>query len=308
LHSNKKGKPSLFKKETKKANRMEKIFNILLSDRTKEVSERIILTIAIISFIVHLLIILLVHLNLIHIESNLISSPIAAIYTPFSFILVYEVYLLIYYLPRSITIYVGKQYEIITLIIIRRLFKDLANLNLSSAWFEINSDLQFTYDVFASVILFYFISLFYKSIKKKETTATGVQENLQENIKYFVLIKKGIAALLVPVLLIIAIYSFAMWSISKLSFKSINSIFFDEFFTILIIADVILLLTSFFSSDKFHKIMRNSGFVISTILIRLSFSVDGLINTILIISAVTFGLLMNLIHNQYEKNAQDRKF
>ncbi|MFZ4476353.1 MAG: hypothetical protein ACOYPR_14250, partial [Saprospiraceae bacterium] len=90
---------------------MEKIFNTLLSDRTKEVSERIILTIAIISFIVHLIIILLVHLNLIHIESNLISSPIAAIYTPFSFILVYEVYLLIYYLPRSITIYVGKQYE-----------------------------------------------------------------------------------------------------------------------------------------------------------------------------------------------------
>ncbi len=287
---------------------MERIFNILLSDRTKEVSERIILTIAIISFIVHLFIIMLVHLNFIHIESNLVSSPIAAIYTPFSFILVYEVYLLIYYLPRSITIYVGKQYEIITLIIIRRLFKDLANLNLSSAWFEINSDLQFTYDVLASVILFYFIALFYKSIKRKETTVTGVQENLQENIKYFVLIKKGVAALLVPVLLIIAIYSFAMWSISKLSFKSINSIFFDEFFTILIIADVILLLTSFFSSDKFHKIMRNSGFVISTILIRLSFSVDGLINTILIISAVTFGLLMNLIHNQYEKNAQDNKF
>lgn len=287
---------------------MEKIFNLLLSDRTKEASEKVILTIAIISFIVHLFIILLVHLNFIHIESNLISSPIAAIYTPFSFILVYEVYLLIYFLPRSITIYVGKQYEIITLIIIRRLFKDLANLNLSSAWFEINSDLQFTYDVFASIILFYFIALFYKSIKKKEAAVTSTHENLQENIKYFVLIKKGIAALLVPVLLIIAIYSFYMWSVSRLSFKSINSIFFDEFFTILIIADVLLLLTSFFYSDKFHKIMRNSGFVISTILIRLSFSVEGLINTVLIISAVSFGLLMNLIHNQYEKNEKDRKF
>jgi hypothetical protein len=308
LHSNKRGKRSFFKKETKKANRMEKIFNILLSDRTKEASEKVILTIAIISFIVHLIIILLVHLNLIHIESNLISSPIAAIYTPFSFILVYEVYLLIYYLPRSITIYVGKQYEIITLIIIRRLFKDLANLNLSSAWFETKSDLQFTYDVFASIILFYFISVFYKSIKKRETPVAGVQENLQENIKYFVLIKKGIAALLVPVLLMIAISSFYMWSVSELSFKNINSVFFDEFFTILIIADVMLLLTSFFYSDKFHKIMRNSGFVISTILIRLSFSVDGLVNTVLIIGAVSFGLLMNLIHNQYEKNAQDQKF
>jgi hypothetical protein len=287
---------------------MEKIFNLLLSDRTKEASEKVILSIAIISFIVHLIIILLVHLNLIHIESNLTSSPIAAIYTPFSFILVYEVYLLIYYLPRSITIYVGKQYEIITLIIIRRLFKDLANLNLSPEWFENKSDLQFTYDVLATVILFYLIAVFYKSIKKRDAPAPGNQEDLQNNIKYFVIIKKGIAALLVPVLLIIAISSFYMWSISELSFKNINSVFFDEFFTILIIADVMLLLTSFFYSDKFQKIMRNSGFVISTILIRLSFSVDGLINTVLIISAVSFGLLMNLIHNQYEKNAQDHKF
>jgi hypothetical protein len=84
-------------------------------------------------------------------------------------------------------------------------------------------------------------------------------------------------------------------------FSNLNTIFFDEFFTVLIIVDVTLLLASFFYSDQFHKIIRNSGFIISTILIKVSFSVEGLINNALIIVAVLFGFLILIIHNQFEK-------
>jgi predicted membrane protein len=69
----------------------------------------------------------------------------------------------------------------------------------------------------------------------------------------------------------------------------------------LIIADVIFLLFSFFHTDEFHKVIRNSGFIISTILIRISFSVSGIINTVLIISAILFGLIILFIHNKFEK-------
>jgi hypothetical protein len=85
-------------------------------------------------------------------------------------------------------------------------------------------------------------------------------------------------------------------------FETINNLFFDEFFTVLILVDVILLLISFFYTDRFHKIIRNSGFVVSTILIRLSFGVSGLISTVLIVIAVLFGLAIILIHNAYEKS------
>ncbi|MFN9581810.1 MAG: hypothetical protein ACK566_03965, partial [Bacteroidota bacterium] len=103
----------------------------------------------------------LIHFNIISIvePSNLLKNPIAAIYTPFSFILVYEVYLLIYYLPKSTSTYIAKQYEIIALVIIRRLFKDLSDLSLSSDWFSIKNDLQFTYDLLTSVLLFFLIYL-----------------------------------------------------------------------------------------------------------------------------------------------------
>jgi hypothetical protein len=132
-----------------------------LSEKTKVKSERIILKIAIASFALHLAIIFLVDFGIITVESSdLLSNPIVAIYTPFSFILLYEVYLLIYYLPKSFTTYISKQYEIITLIVIRRLFKDLSNLKLTSDWFSNKQDLQFTYDLATSILLFFLIYLF----------------------------------------------------------------------------------------------------------------------------------------------------
>jgi NADH:ubiquinone oxidoreductase subunit 4 (subunit M) len=114
-------------------------------------------------------------------------------------------------------------------------------------------------------------------------------------------------------LLILAIFSFFNWSIGifhplqgyAISFNNINNIFFEQFFSILIIADVILLLFSFFHTDEFHKVIRNSGFIISTILIRISFSVDGIINNLLIVSAVLFGLSILFIHNKFEKRFEE---
>jgi hypothetical protein len=289
---------------------LEKLYQKLLSKKTKEKSERVILWIALVSFIIHLLMIGLMHFNIITINepSNLLKNPIAAIYTPFSFILVYEVYLLIYYLPKSTSTYISKQYEIIALIIIRRLFKDFSDLSLSSNWFNIKNDLQFTYDLLASVILFYLIYLF-RIQRLKVYRNISISKKNTMSISKFINAKKWIAAGLVPILLIIAIYSFLNWSIgivqhlesNSISFKNINNIFFEEFFGILIIADVILLLFSFFHTDEFHKVIRNSGFIISTILIRISFSVDGIINNLLIVSAILFGLSILFIHNKFEK-------
>jgi hypothetical protein len=284
------------------------LFQKLLSDKTRTTTEKIILNIALLSFFVHLLVIYLLKFNVIEFSSDteLLNNPISAIYTPFSFILIYEVYLLIYYLPKSFTTYITKQYEIITLIIIRKLFKDLSSLELSSNWFEIKGDLQFTYDLIASLLLFFFIYLFQKQGKKK----VKQQVNLIPDIEKFVKKKRLIAVILVPLFLFMALDTLLKWSNGMSittnefpSLESINNLFFDQFFTVLILVDVVLLLISFFYTDQFHKIIRNSGFIISTILIRMSFGVSGLINTILILVAVLFGLAILTIHNKYEKNS-----
>lgn len=284
------------------------LYRNLLSEKTQVKVEKVILYIAIFSFLIHLSVIYIGKLNgNIFLEnSGLFENPISAIYTPFSFILIYEVYLLIYYLPRSFTTYITKQYEIITLIIIRKLFKDLSSIELSTDWFQIGDDVQFTYDLVASLILFYLIFQFQKQGKLKFRK----YEPSNQNIANFIEKKKLISLILVPIFFFMASYTLINWlngfSLNEKiipSFDSINSLFFDQFFTILILIDVILLLISFFYTDKFHKIIRNSGFIVSTILIRMSFSTSGLISNILIVSAVVYGLVIILIHNAYEKNA-----
>ena len=286
---------------------LQVLFDKLLSDKTRTQTEKVILNIALLSFFIHLAFIYLSKLDVINLTSSseLLNNPISAIYTPFSFILIYEVYLLIYYLPKSFTTYITKQYQIITLIIIRKLFKDLSALELTSDWFEIKGDLQFTYDLIASLLLFFLIYLFQKQGKQK----IKQQINLQPVIEKFVQKKRLIAVILVPLFFFMALNTLIKWStgitISSSEFpslESINNLFFDQFFTVLILVDVILLLISFFYTDQFHKIIRNSGFIISTILIRMSFGVSGLINTILILVAVLFGLAILSIHNKYEKN------
>jgi hypothetical protein len=136
--------------------------NIFLSEKTKKKSEILIIKIAIVSFVLHLLLIVLVDFKVLQVSdtSGLLQNPIVTIYTPFSFILIYEVYLLVYYLPKSINKYIGKQYEIVALILIRRIFKDLSKIQFTPDWFEIKGDLQFTYDIVATIILFYLIFYF----------------------------------------------------------------------------------------------------------------------------------------------------
>ena len=288
-------------------NLLNNLYTFFLSENAKKRIEKTTLYVALIGFFVHLILVYLAKFDVINLvpEPELLSNPISAIYTPFSFILLYEVYLLIYYLPKSFTTYITKQYEIITLIIIRKLFKDLAAIELSSNWFDIKGDIQFTYDILASVVLFYLIFLFQKQGKRKSSP-----ENPSKiRIESFIRRKKIIAVVLVPVFFTMALFALFNWtsdvfldSNDSPSFETINNLFFDEFFTVLILVDVILLLISFFYTDEFHKIIRNSGFIVSTILIRMSFGVSGLISTILIVAAVLFGLTIILIHNKYEKN------
>jgi hypothetical protein len=289
---------------------MKKLFDKFLSERFREQTEIIIIAIAIVSYLVHLLIIFLVSQDIIHIASKLTKNPISAVYTPFSFILIYEVFLLVFYLPSSTSKYIAKQYEIITLIVIRRIFKDIGHIELSSGWFKLENDLQFLYDVITTLILFFLIQLFYKKIKKNEQEETIRSPKEKLRIGKFIKLKKTIATALIPVLIVLALYSFINWFIASIqdnmnhisTFKNINNIFFDDFFMLLIIIDVLLLLFSFFHSDKFHQIIRNSGFVISTMLIKLSFSMEGLVNNVLIVGAVLFGLLILIIHNSYKKS------
>ena len=279
-----------------------KIFDLFISDSSKKSIERSILIISLISFLIHLLLIFLAKNNIVFSsENSILKSPIMAIYTPFSFILIYEIYLLVYYLPRSITLYISKQYEIIALIVIRRLFKDISEMETSTSLFSSTINQNVFIDLSLTILLFFLIYLFRKN------SLSLSSKNLNSSMIRFIEIKKWIAVFLIPAFSIMAIYNLALWigdtfiKTNVVNNQSINNIFFADFFQVLILVDVFLLIFSFFHSDLFHKIMRNSGFIISTILLRMSFLYEGFSNAIMIISALLFGLLILYIHNKCVK-------
>lgn len=281
---------------------VEKIFLRVFSEANKNVIERITINVSVAGFIIHLLLILGKNYDLFHspMDNLLLADPISAIYTPFSIILIYEIYLLVHYLPRSFTTSVSKQFEIISLIIIRRIFGDIPHIELASSWFSTAENLQLIYDLVGILVLFFLIYLFNKSRSKI------IPSKLTTNLKRFVNSKRAVSLILLPVLIITSSYTLYSWiqtqffSTSVITSFELNAIFYNEFFTILILADVFILLLSFQYTERYSQLIRNTGFVICTILIRLSFGTDGLTNVVLIVSSVAFGLLVLRIYRATE--------
>tara|TARA_B110000438_G_scaffold251518_1_gene255983 strand:+ start:287 stop:1153 length:867 start_codon:yes stop_codon:yes gene_type:complete len=283
-------------------NKIENFFSIVFSEKIIKIVEKYILYLASIGFVVHLSLIFINNYNLIDlaiIQSNLLSNPISALYTPFSFILVYEAFLLIYYIPRSFTTAVGKQYEIISLIVIRKIFGDIPLIDLNANWIENPNNLQLIYDLVGILVIFFLIYLFRRT--KEDLPLKSVSEKLDR----FIASKKLVSIVLLPILLGIIFISFFSWYngvfINESFDVNINYLFFNEFFTLLILVDVFILLLSFQYTERYSQLIRNTGFIISTILLRLSFLATGLANITLIISGIVFGLLILMIYNQIEK-------
>ena len=282
--------------------KIENLFTIVFSENVIKRVEKYILYLASVGFVIHLSLIFLNNYNLVDlsiINSNLFSNPISALYTPFSFILVYEAFLLIYYIPRSFTTAVGKQYEIISLIVIRKIFGDIPLIDLKANWIENSDNLQLIYDLSGILIIFFLIYLFRKT--KENLPVKSVSEKLDR----FIASKKLVSVILLPILVVICLISLFSWYngvfITNSFDENLNYLFFNEFFTLLILVDVFILLLSFQYTERYSQLIRNTGFIISTILLRLSFAVSGLTSILLIISGIVFGLLILLIYNAIEK-------
>ena len=286
-------------------NFFEILFEKVFSEKNRKKAEKFTLWSSIIGFISHLFLIYLNTSQIIILKNDvLLNNPISAIYTPFSIILIYEIYLLIFFLPRSFTTSVSKQFEIISLILIRRIFGDIPKINTNSNWFKTQENIDLIYSLLGVLILYYLIYQFNKLSKRRKP------QKISLDISNFIKSKKGVSLILLPVLIIVSIISLSDWVFNNIylfdenisySVDNINSVFYNKFFEILILADVFILLLSFQYTEKYSQLIRNTGFIISTILIRLSFTATGLTNVLLIISSVLFGLIILKVYESFEK-------
>ncbi|MEI6533250.1 MAG: hypothetical protein WCO06_05425 [Candidatus Roizmanbacteria bacterium] len=249
---------------------------------------------------------LIAHLILIAINRNFSGIPdilkikdayyLSAIHTPFSFILFFEVFLLIVSIPKSLTISIAKQYEIVSLIIIRNVFKDIGALESATNWSsEIYNKLSpVLLDLAGGIIMFFLVTLFHRIIHKNFIHKTD------KRINHYVEIKKSISLFLCFLLFFMALYSGLQWIshiTSGINFTGIY--FYDGLFTVMIFADVLILLFSLIYISDYELVFRDAGFIISTILIRFSLTTPRPYDIVLGIGAMICGILILLIYNYF---------
>ncbi|MDC0555823.1 hypothetical protein OAO74_04065 [Euryarchaeota archaeon] len=259
----------------------KKTFQLSMGDFSEEYIRKVAMVFAVVGFFVHIVMWALFETGNITITgeaSELVKSPLSTLYTPFSILLVYEVYQLIRTIPDSFSSSVGKQYEIATLLVVRDILKRLSEVENSEGW-KISSDLGFLLVECAAFLVLLYTSLTYFRI----SSSSEKSEQMADNVAIFVEAKRGIANAMLLIFLAMAAYSFYTWvdSVQDGGGSVSRVIFFLDFFTFLILADILILLISYWFYTDFGNLARNTGFVLSTVIIRVAISSEGISSMIL---------------------------
>ena len=200
------------------------------------------------------------------------DSYLDALYTPFSIILAYEVYELIRAIPESFSVSIGKQFEVMSLLVVRDMFKNLADVENASSG-SVDSDVALIALEAVAFLVLFTTALYFRWM----TLTSKHDEDTDEGVARFVQQKKALACGLAGAYVLLALYSFTSWSLSTLDGESdlSRTVFFLDFFTFLILSDIIILLVSYKHITDFPQLARNTGFVLSTVTIRVGIGTPG---------------------------------
>jgi hypothetical protein len=284
------------------------LFDSLYSERRQKQLDRGVVGLSVTGF--------MVHLALVFLARTLASPPaliaavgknyLSTIYTPFSFILFYEVFLLIGALPRSTTQSIAKQYEIVSLIFLRGFFKEIAELHGMNELVNLSPEVQGALlNVSAGLLMFLLVTVFLHAARRRgdgDRSEAGL-----EDLEKFIARKKVMALGLTVLLLGVAIQrgieflreGYDVVYLNALPRLNLNSFFYTDVFAVMIFTDVLIVILSLVVSDRYELVFRNGAFVISTILIRFSLTANSPYGALLALVAMVFGICTLLIYNYH---------
>ncbi len=278
----------------------------IFSARQQNRLEHLIVKVGVASFVVHLLLVFLAS-TLTH-PGRLIgavgTSYLSAIYTPFSFILFYEALMLIAAIPTSTTRSIAKQFEIVSLIFIRKFFKDIAHLADIQKVISLTPEVtHLLLDVGAGLLMFLLVSIFLKAAQKRvppQEEALAKSAELRAFIRNKELIALGLTVTYF-VLVISNLWAYVSQVYSNVYHGGVqpdpNTFFYTDLFTVMIFTDVLIVILSIAVSDSYELVFRNEAFVISTILLRFSVTAVFPYAAPLALTGMTIGIVTVVIYN-----------
>lgn len=207
-----------------------------------------------------------------------------AIELAFTLILGIEVLSLIFVLPTSLSSSMGKQFEILTLILLRNAFKELSLLPE-----PIVIDMDNIYQlgeiaISGTAALVVFICLgFYRRGHRAWPQMLNA-----DGLRRYILSKKLVSFFLLCVFVFIGFRD--LW---LTFFMGMETHFFETIYTILIFADIAMVLIAQRYMPCYYAVFRNSGFVVGTLLMRLSLSAPHWLCSATAVFAAIFVLALN---------------
>jgi uncharacterized membrane protein YsdA (DUF1294 family) len=211
----------------------------------------------------------------------------------FSLVLILEVIGLIFVLPCSVSKAVGKQFEILALILLRSSFKELVHFPEPVVVTEIAPLLRILADGMGALVIFILLGFYYGLQRVRHE----IRE--PEHRYRFVAWKKVVALLL---LLVFGTMGLANgWDFLT---GTDHPEFFPTFYTVLIFSDILLVLISQQYLPAFHAVFRNSGYALSTLFMRLALAAPPFYNAAIGIVAATFAVFLALAYNRFYAQAE----
>ncbi|MEC7984327.1 MAG: hypothetical protein VX278_04135 [Myxococcota bacterium] len=276
----------------------ERLYEALLGEDADDRLRSVVLFFSVAGFLGHLSLWFLCWTGSLEVSgeaASLVSSPLSSLYTPFSILLAYEIYELIRAIPTSFSSAIGKQYEVVTLLVVRDVFKRLSEVEFSGEW-HISTELGLIIIECVTFSLLFFTALRYQAYSKSKRNVLE-----EEEINRFVYVKQMIAMILFFTFFIVAATSLTGWiqSVAQGAGSVGREIFFLDFFTSLILADILILLFSYRYSDNFANLARNTGFVLSTVILRVAIGAPGFSSMVLFILSAVLGLTIIQIAKKF---------
>ncbi len=239
----------------------------------------------------------------IHGIPDILHNYFLGFYVAFSVILVWEVMAMIYTIPFSVAYSVGKQFEIMSLFVMRYFFEHLGDYLEAD---NLLQQRQLFYEIvlitFTSVALYGLTMLYYQLQPHKPISDDPTLR------KGFVQLKKYVAVLMLGVFFVLGFYELLGFAIDiytgAFEMESISHVFFKDMFTIMILFDVLLVLATLWYGPKYSLVLRTSALTLSTILLRLSFTGDMYTLSVLSLLAVLLAIFVSWIYMRF--NAIER--
>jgi hypothetical protein len=208
-----------------------------------------------------------------------------AVELAFYLLLAWEVVGLVFSLARSVTAAAGKQFEIFSLILLRHSFEEFGHLDEPVTWEGAREAVvRMIANGFGALALFVVLGFYYAAQRHAPLSDDA------RDTQGFVAAKKALALLLLVV--------FAALAGRTLLFG--HREFFESFYTVLVFADVLVVLVSLRYSTRYAVVFRNSGLAVATVLLRVALSAPAFYNAALGLAAALFALGLTLAANRFD--------